>query len=195
MNAMPPSQPEKRRLFPGWMTHPTFLWALTVAAIPALILGCVMPVSLLFQPRVRTPYELPAGHAVFVYNGSGSIECVITEHGDITEQLVTGPRDFVPFAGQRLAPRAAAGATLRCRDSVVITVDPDWRYTLANNQSAKLGLTFFAAFALAWVLGRVRDRFRRRRRPVTTEVTGGGSGSLPRRGTWRRAGRRRVPPR
>jgi hypothetical protein len=192
MSAMPASRPEKR-LFPGWTYGPTFLWALVAAAVPALILGCVMPVSLLFQPRVRTPYELPAGHAVFVYNSGGAFECDITEHGDVTEHFVTGRRDFVPFAGQRVAPRTTAGATMKCRDSVIVTVDPDWRYTLANNQPAKLGLTFFAIFALAPALVRVRDRIRRRRRPVTIDFTGGGSGSSPRRGTWRRAGRRRGP--
>jgi hypothetical protein len=180
------------RPFPEWMYHPTFVWALTLAAIPALVLGCVMPISLLYQPPVRTPYELPTHHAVFVYNNEGNFECTITEHGDVTEQFTTGRRDFVPFAGQRVAARSAAGATLRCRASVVITVDPDWRYTLANNQPVKLVLAFFGAFALMWVYRRVRDWFRQRRRPVTIDfTTGGGSGSSPRRETWRRAGRRR----
>ena len=178
---------------PDVLYRPAFLWALAAAAIPALILGCVMPVSLLFQPRVRTPYELPAHHAVFVYNDDGDFECTITdEHGDVTEHFVTGRRDFVPFAGRRLAPRTTAGAMLKCRGSVIITVDPDWRYTLANNQPTKLVLAFFGAIAFGWISARVRGRVRRRRRPVATEFpTYGGSGSSPRRGTWRPAGRRR----
>ena len=195
---LPELRPESR-LFPRWMFGPTFLWALTVVAIPAVILGCVMPMTLAFQSRIRTPYELPAHHAVFVHTSEGPTECIVVEHGDVhgdpTDHFMIGRRGMVPFTGHRLPSQAAAGAALICRDWVVVTVDPDWRYTLANNQRAKEALTLFGVFGLAWVLHRVRDRFRHRRRPVTTEVTGGGSGSLPRRGTWRRAGRRRVPPR
>src|SRR5205807_6969686 len=97
--------------------RPIFLCVLTVAAITAVILGFVMPMSMAYQPHVRTPYELPAHHAVFVHDSSGP-----------------------PFTGHRVAPRATAGMVLICQGSVSITVDPDWRYTLA--------LTFFGGFGL-----------------------------------------------
>ena len=194
MSAIPPPQPEKR-LFPEWMYHPTFLCALTVAAIAAVILGYVMPMSMAYQPHVRTPYELPAHRAVFVHDSSGSVECIITEHGDpnaMTDHFMIEDAGYISFTGHRVAPRATAGMVLICQGPVSITVDPDWRYTLASNETAKVALTFFGGFGLIWVCVRVRDWFRRRRRPVTIDfATGGGSGSSPRRGTWRRAGRRR----
>jgi hypothetical protein len=194
VSAIPPPRLEKR-LLPGWMYRPIFLCALTVAAAAALIIGYVMPLSMAYQPRTRTPYELPAHHAVFVHTSRSSVECIITEHGDIkavTDHFLIGKPGLVSFTGHRLSPQATAGATLLCDNRVAITVDPDWRYTLANSQPAKVTLTFFGAFAWLWVFHRVRDRFRRSRRSGPIELTtGGGSGSSPRRETWRRAGRRR----
>jgi hypothetical protein len=194
MTAVPPPQPVKR-LLPEWMYRPLFLCALTVTGIAAVILGYVMPMSMAYQPRVRTPYELPVHHAVFVHTSRSSVECIVTDHGDIkavTDHFLIGKAGLVSFTGHRLPPQATAGATLICDNRVTITVDPDWRYTLANSEPAKVALTFFGALALLWVVHRVRDRFRRSRRSGPVELTtDAGSGSSPRRGTWRRAGRPR----
>jgi hypothetical protein len=157
---LPIQRPEKRVL-PGWMYHPAFLWALTVAAVPALVLGWLMPLRLAFQPTIRTPYELPAQHAVFVHTSTAETDCTITENGAETFHMSIAKSGPLPFSGFRVPPRATAGATLKCTSRVVVTVDPDWRYPLANSQPAKWTLTLFGFFGLAWIYFRVRTWFRR----------------------------------
>jgi hypothetical protein len=137
------------------------LGALAIVAIASIGLGTGLPFALSFADSIHTPYRLPAHHAVFVHTMSSSTECLVTEGGIDTERIWIDRAEPIPFTGYRLAPRAFDDAVLRCTDSVIVSVDPDWRYDFANNQPAKVSLTLLGLVALAVI--RVATKRRRER--------------------------------
>jgi hypothetical protein len=146
-----------------WWQRTIPLWVLVIIGVPAYGLGLVLPFALVLQPYTRTPYTLPAGHSVFVYTISDNAQCDVSQHGGGTFHVWIDRADPVLFTGYRL-PRAAAGDTLTCASSVMTAVDPDWRYTLANSQAAKVSLTLIGVFAVLQAYRRIRERIARSRR-------------------------------
>ena len=147
-----------------WWQRTIPLWVLIVVGVPAFGLGLVLPLALAMQPHTPTPHTLPAGHPVFVYTSSSNAQCDVSEHGGETFHVWIDRADPMPFTGYRLPPRASDGDTLICDTPVMTAVDPDWRYTLANSQAAKVSLTIVGFFAVLQAYRRIRERLARSRR-------------------------------
>ena len=148
----------RRWLLPWWRrTVP--LWVLAVAGLPAFGLGLVLPIVLAIRPHTPMPYTVPPGHAVFLYTTSHATNCTVSECGVETLHVSIAEAEPLPFTGYRLAPRRAASVTVSCTQPATVAVDPDWRYTLANSQAAKLTLTVVGTLALVQLYLRARDRF------------------------------------
>jgi len=147
-----------------WWQRTIPLWVLVIVGVPAFGLGLVLPFTLAMQPHTATPYTLPTGHPVFVYTGWSNAQCDVFEHGNRTFHGWIDEADPIPFAGYRLPLRTSEGDTLICDTPVMTAVDPDWRYTLANSQAAKVPLTIVGFFAVVQAYRRIRERIGRSRR-------------------------------
>jgi hypothetical protein len=152
----------RRRRRTPWWQRAGFLCVLAVVGVPALGLGLVLPIALSGQPPARMPYAVPAKHAVFLSTTSHATECTVSEGGVEALHVSIAEAQPLPFTGYRLAPRTSGAATVSCTRPTMVTVDPDWRYTLADSQAAKLTLTVVGVFALVYISARTRHRFWRR---------------------------------
>ncbi len=144
-----------------WWHHTFLICVLMVVGVVGLGLGDIMPRVLASNASRRGPYPLPAHHAVFIYTWTSETECSITEGGRETFHIRIARAEPIPFTGYRLAPWPTAGATLSCEGGAQVTVDPDWRYDLSNNQTAKVSLTVvgFPALVLGvWIAVQRRSR-------------------------------------